>query len=284
VQVYVEGVGLCGPGLAGWAASRPVLAGAEPYAPAPAIVPPSPLLPPNERRRTVLTVKLALAVGAEAFEDAHRDATETATVFTSSGGDGDTLHEILTGLASEHREISPTRFHNSVHNAPAGYWSIATHSHAPSSSLCAHDASFAAGLLEATVQAKVDNGAVGLIAYDLRYPEPLHSVRTIGTLFGVALILTPWPTERSFARLDVEPRRATGGTTHMAYPALEELRRSTPAAWSLPLLAAMARKEPAAIVVDYVSGLELFLTVELVASRAASTGHQWDKSLAGARC
>jgi hypothetical protein len=279
VQVYVEGVGLCGPGLAGWAASRPVLAGAEPYVPAPAIVPASPLLPPNERRRTVLTVKLALAVGTEAFEDARRDPTETATVFTSSGGDGDTLHEIITGLASEHREISPTRFHNSVHNAPAGYWSIATHSHTPSSSLCAHDASFAAGLLEAATQATVDNRAVGLIAYDLRYPEPLHSVRAIGALFGVALILTPWPTEGSLARLDVEPRRATGGASHMASSALEELRRSTPAARSLPLLAAMARNERAALVVDYVSGLELFLTVQLTASRTASTGDRSDRSL-----
>ena len=283
MHVYVEGVGLCGPGLAGWAASRLVLAGAEPYVPAPAIVPASPLLSANERRRTVQTVKLALAVGTEAFEGAQRDATESATVFTSSSGDGETLHGILTGLASEHREISPTRFHNSVHNAPAGYWNIATHSHAPSSSLCAHDASFAAGLLEAASQAMVDDRAVGLIAYDLRYLEPLHSVRAIGALFGVALILTPWPTESSLAGLDVEPRRAADGTTHMASPALEELRRNTPAARSLPLLAALARNEPAALVVDYISGLELSLTLEPVAPRTASEGDRHDKSLAGAR-
>jgi hypothetical protein len=283
MQVYVEGVGLCGPGLTGWAASRPVLAGAKTYVPAPTVVPASALLPANERRRTVLTVKLTLAVGTEAFEDALRDPTETATVFTSSGGDGDTLHEILAGLASEHREISPTRFHNSVHNAPAGYWNIATHSHAPSTSLCAHDASFAAGLLEAATQATVDDCAVGLIAYDLRYPEPLHSVRAIGALFGVALILTPWPTEGSLARLGVEARREAGGATHMASPALEELRRSTPAARSLPLLAVLARNEPAALVVDYLSRLELSLAVEPVASRRASTGDRPNESLARAR-
>ena len=283
MRVYVEGVGLCGPGLAGWAASRPVLAGAEPYVPAPAIVLASPLLPANERRRTVLTVKLALAVATEAFEDALHDATETATVFTSSSGDAETLNGILTGLASEHREISPTRFHNSVHNAPAGYWNIATHSHAPSTSLCVYDASFAAGLLEAATQATVDDCAVGLIAYDLRYPEPLHSVRAIGALFGVAIILTPWQTEGSLARLGVEPRREAGGTTHMASPALEELRRTTPAARSLPLLATLARNEPAALVVDYISGLGLSLAVEPVASRRASTGDRPDESLAGAR-
>jgi hypothetical protein len=51
----------------------------------------------------------------------------------------------------------------------------------------------------------------------------------------------------------------------------------------MPLLAALARNEPAALVVDYISGLELSLAVELVASRRVSTGDRRDKSLAGAR-
>lgn len=283
MRVYVEGVGLCGPGLAGWAASRPVLAGTEPYVPAPPAVPPCPLLPANERRRTVQTVKLALAVGIEAFEGARRDPVETATVFTSSGGDGDTLHGILQGLAAEHREVSPTRFHNSVHNAPAGYWNIATHSHAPSSSLCVFDASFAAGLLEAATQATVDDRAVGLIAYDLRYPEPMHQVRAVGALFGIALILTPGPTETSFASLDIQLRRGTGGSSLMASTPLEELRRGTPAARSLPLLAALARNEPAALVVDYLPELELCLALEPVAAKTASEGDRRERLLAGAR-
>ncbi|HTZ78555.1 MAG TPA: beta-ketoacyl synthase chain length factor [Stellaceae bacterium] len=266
MRVYVEGVGLCGPGLGGWAASRPVLAGAERYVAAPAVVPPSALLPANERRRTVLTVKLAMAVGAEAFANAGRDPAETATVFTSSGGDGETLHGILSGLASDEREISPTRFHNSVHNAPAGYWSIATRSHAPSSSLCAFDASFGAGLLEAASQATAEERAVGLIAYDLSYPEPLHSVRAVGALFGLGLVLTPWPTQMSLASIDVAPRRAAGNPSPMADEALEALRRSTPAARSLPLLAALARREPASIVLDYLPDLELRLSLEPVAA------------------
>jgi Beta-ketoacyl synthase, N-terminal domain len=273
VQLYVEGIGLRGQGLAGWAASRLVLTGAEPYVPTPVIVPPSPLLPANERRRTVQTVKLALAVGMEAFGCAQRDATETSTVFASSGGDGDTIHEILSVLASEHREVSPTRFHNSVHNAPAGYWSIATHSHAPSCSLCAHDASFAAGLLEAAVQTTVNKCPVGLIAYDTRYPEPLNSVRPIGAPFGVALVLTPWPTEASLARLDVEPGRPSGCLSVMASAELEELRKSTPAARSLPLLAALARNEPVALVMEYVPPLEICLSLEPTTSKLVSVGN-----------
>ena len=265
MRVFVEAAAVRGPGLAGWAASRAVLAGAASYQPAPTEVPPSPLLPANERRRTVQTVKLALALGAEAFAAAGRDPAETATIFTSSGGDGDTIHEILATLASDDRALSPTRFHNSVHNAPAGYWSIATRSHAPSTSLCCRDASFAAGLLEAAVQATVDDRAVALIAYDLRYPEPLHAVRPIGALFGAALVLAPAPTPAAFARLDVELGRS-GGASLMADAALEELRRGTPAARGLPLLAALARGAVAQVTIDYVPGLTLAVAVEPVAA------------------
>ena len=265
MRVFVEGVGLRGPGLDGWAASRPVLAGGTAYRPVPTELPPSPLLPANERRRTVRTVQLALAVGAEAFFAAGRDPAEVPTVFTSSGGDGQTIHEILEVLASADRELSPTRFHNSVHNAPAGYWSIATRSNASSSSLCAHDASFAAGLLEAAVQATVEGEPVALIAYDLRYPEPLNSVRPIGAMFGAALILAPTPAPAAFAALEIELGRA-GRASVMQDAELEVLRRGTPAARSLPLLAALARREPLRVAVEYVEGLALGIAVQPLAA------------------
>ena len=119
MRVYLEGIGLCGPGLPGWQDSANILAGRAEYQPIPTIIPLPTLLPANERRRTVPTVRLALAVGAEAFEHAGRDPADTATVFTSSGGDGETMHAILEVLAADAREVSPTRFHNSVHNAPS---------------------------------------------------------------------------------------------------------------------------------------------------------------------
>ena len=153
MRVFVDGVGLRGPGLNGWQASCAILAYSEAYTPAPPVLPSSELLPPAERRRTVPTVRLALAVGSEAIMHAKRDPAVTASVFSSSCGDGETIHQIFEVLASPEREVSPTRFHNSVHNAPAGYWSIATQSREPSTSLCCHDASFSAGLLEAAVQA-----------------------------------------------------------------------------------------------------------------------------------
>ena len=100
------------------------------------------------------------------------------------------------------RDVSPTRFHNSVHNAPAGYWSIATGARGPSTSLCAHESSFAAGLLEAAIQAHAEATRVLLIAYDLPHPFPLSAVAPVSAPFGVALLLAP----ARLGRLDRAPR------------------------------------------------------------------------------
>jgi hypothetical protein len=250
MRVFVEGVGLLGPGLCGWEAGRDVLAGRSPYVPAPAVLTASPLLPPAERRRCVPTVRLAMAVGAEALGHAGRDPAGVATVFTSSSGDPDTLHNILETLASADRELSPTRFHNSVHNAPAGYWSIATGCREPSTSLCRDDESFQAGLLEAVTQVVVDRGIVALIAYDLPYPEPLAAVRRIAAPLGVALVLTPERTERTIAELEVTLSQGAVEPTRMADPELEALRTGNPAGRGLPLLAALAGERAASVELD----------------------------------
>ncbi len=272
MRVYVEGVGLCGPGLSGWAPSIPILTGAQEHVPAPTTIPPSALLPPNERRRAAQTVRLALAVGAEAFAGSARDAAATATIFTSSGGDGDTIHEILRVLASPNRELSPTRFHNSVHNTPAGYWGIATRSQAPSSSLCCHDDSFAAGLLEAAAQATVENRAVALVAYDVQYPAPLSEARPIGAPFAVAIILAAKPSPASFAGVELCVGPQCGSASTLSSPTLETLRQSTPAARSLPLLMALAHSEATEIVLDYFTELQIAMSVTPIAAGAAESG------------
>ncbi len=261
MEVFVEGIGLCGPGFESWNAGRRILSGEISYQYAPAIIPVPVLLPPTERRRTVPTVRLALAVGIEALENARRDPKGTATVFASSGGDGETVHSILDVLASPVREVSPTRFHNSVHNAPSGYWNIAVGSHEPTTSLCAYDASFAAGLLDAAVQATIDRRAVLLVAYDLPYPEPLASVRRIETVFGVGLALTPERNENSFACLALEIV-ANSQSTASRDRGLEHLRTGNPAARSLSLLEVLARGIDGTVAIEYLSGSTIAITVE----------------------
>jgi len=258
---FVEGVGLAGPGLRGWAASRAIVADRQAYARAPTAIAASELLPAAERRRAGMPAKLALAAGQEALANAGRDASAIATVFASSSGDCDNLHHILEALATAEREISPTRFHNSVHNAAAGYWSIATQCRAPSTSLCCHNASFAAGLLEAASQVAIAGASVALIAYDHPYPEPLNAVRPIRGDFGLALVLAPQATDRTVATLDVAFVGQEAAATRVADPGLEALRTGVPAARSLPLLAALARGSREMVILEYVAGTHLRVTV-----------------------
>lgn len=261
MRLYVEGIGLLGPGLDGWLASRDVLAGKMAYVAAPTNLRASDMLPAAERRRAGVPIKLALAVGQEAFQHAARDTKTTSTVFTSSGGDNDNVHAINGILATAPLEVSPTRFHNSVHNAAAGYWCIAAGTHEPSTSLCAYDASFAAGLLEAATQVTVDNAAVVLIAYDHTYPEPLNAVRPITAALGIALILTPHKTGKSIASIEVDFVPGKAQETGMPDAGLEALRNGVPAARGLPLLAALARAEAAQVNIDYLGSNHLDIRV-----------------------
>ncbi len=259
LSAYVEGVGLLGPGLKDWPAGCAVFTGAAPYESRPTVLPVPESLPPAERRRTGPIVKVALAVGLEATGRAAVHPSHLPTVFTSSGGDGQNCHEICQTLASADRQLSPTRFHNSVHNVAAGYWGIANGARAPSNSLCAHDASFAAGLLESLAQVAVDRTSNLLIAYDSQYPEPLSSKRPIQDAFGVALLLSPERRSTSLARLTVDLADST--PDRMQNPPLEALRMSIPAARALPLLACLAIGEERRVVIEYLTSVSVAVQV-----------------------
>ena len=261
MRLFVEGIGLLGPGLDGWSASRAVLAGDTAYVAAPTNLRASDMLPAAERRRAGVPIKLALTVGQEAFLQSGSDTRMASTVFTSSGGDNDNVHAINGILATAPREVSPTRFHNSVHNAAAGYWCIAAGSHEPSTSLCAYDASFAAGLLESATQVTIDGAVVAMVAYDHPYPEPLHMVRPITAPFGMALILTPRQSNKSLAALEVEFVSGRTQETTMQEAGLEALRIGVPAARGLPLLAALAVGKPAQISIAYLDDNHLNIRV-----------------------
>lgn len=254
MRLFVEGVGLAGPGLDGWEAARAILRAESPYRSAATRLAASELLPPAERRRVGVPVKLALAAGREALESAGRHAAAVSTVLASSGGDCDNVHHLCESLATAEREISPTRFHNSVHNAAAGYWGIATRSNAASTSLSCHDASFAAGLLETAVQCAAGAPAVALIAYDHPYPEPLNAARPLCAPFGMAMVTAPGRTSRALAALDVEYSPARGEETRMPDPALEAVRTGVPAGRSLSLLAALARGTRETVILGYLGG------------------------------
>jgi len=252
----IEGVGLAGPGLAGWKDARQILAGRAAYERRPTAIPPVEGLPAVERRRAGKNVRLALAVGLEAAADAGRSACDLAAVFASSTGDGENLHAICEALASDDVLISPTRFHNSVHNAPSGYWGIATGAMHAADSLAAFDGSFGAGLIEALGRIGANPALpVMLTAYEVPYPQPLHALRPMLDSFAVAFVLGPPDRNARGATVSIE---TTGDApTTVDDPGLEALRRGVPAARSLPLLALLAAGKPGRVVLEYLDGFSL---------------------------
>ncbi|MEO8998008.1 MAG: beta-ketoacyl synthase chain length factor [Rhodanobacter sp.] len=199
--VYVEGIGLWSPQLGSFAALKTLLGGSTPEPPQGR--PAAATLPPNERRRAPESVLLAIEVAGQAVAMSSRDFATLACVFASSHGDQVITDYMCTTLAQAPSELSPTRFHNSVHNAPVGYWTIATGCHAPSTAVAAQRASFGAGLLEAVSQVLTEQRAVLLVCSDTAGTEPLLEVTGCTQSFGCALVLAPEPGAATMARMQL---------------------------------------------------------------------------------
>ncbi len=241
MHAYVQGVGCIASGIANWDALCDLFAGRSVYVQG-ALPPMSPdLLPPAERRRAGVVIRLALTVAQQAIDAARMVPTDLATVFASSDGDGENMHNICMALAGPTVEISPTRFHNSVQNAPSGYWSIATRSHAPSSTANGLDTVFSIALLEAMVQVHVERRDVLLVSYDVPMPEPLFGKRPVGATCAVAMVLGVRPVEGTLATIDLARVPGPGqDATSLRDAALDRLRTANPAARALPLLRCVA--------------------------------------------
>lgn len=197
------------------------------------------MLPLNERRRATPAIKLAFQAAEDAMQSAP-PASGLATVFASSDADLAIIHRICLALTATPRLISPTDFHNSVHNAAAGYWSIAAGTRAASTTISAHDGSFAAGLLEACLLVQIDGCDALLVAFDLPAPQPLHAKRSIAVPVAVSLVLTRQPTAHSLAALTCAT--TFEAETTLEGSALESLRLGNPAARALPLMQRLAQR------------------------------------------
>lgn len=254
LSVSVRGIGLLGPGLADWTRGQQLLREPPAWVFQPTVLTAPGRLPPAERRRAGDIVKLSIAVADQACAQAGVDTQHLATVFTASSGDAANCNALCEALATPQRVISPTRFTNSVHNAVAGYWHIATTSRAPSTSLCAHDSSFGAGLLEAMAQCVSARRPVLLVAGDVPYPEPLHGVRPLSAAFGVALLFDVGPGDAALSVLTLHTGETDAPPSQCGDAALDALCRGVPAARSLPLLRALAGRAPASLRIEGLEG------------------------------
>jgi len=248
LEFTIEGVGLCAPGLPSWTDAGELLRGERDYV-ASAYQRPAPaLLSPNERRRAPDSVLLALAVAEQACAMARREPGTLPNVFASAYGDLAISDYLCAELARAPLDISPTKFHNSVHNAPAGYWTIATHCMASSSAVSAGTGTFGASLLEAALLACREASPTLLVVFDTASQGPLADAIAADSPFAAAFVLSPHSVPGNVA---IRLRPGGAGAPGLApLPAsLHSLQATTPAAATLPLLAAIARRENATLTV-----------------------------------
>ena len=263
VTLAVRGIGVLGPGLAGWAIAREVLAGAIPWRDEPLAPPEVRQLPVTERRRVNGTSRFAIAVAEEAMAGLGAgERPPVSAVFASADGDGDVLDQTLAALASPEPTLSPTLFHNSVFNAPVGYWSIATRSTGWATMICAGEGSVAAALLESASQAMASRAPVLCVCVDLGYPERLAGLHALARSFACALVLDADPAVGALATIGIGTGPVHAATERVADPMVSAFARNDAAA-AIPLLARIAARKGGAVALPYLGGQSL--RVEVVA-------------------
>ena len=260
LTVFVDGIGIWAPGIEDWAALQRVLSGGDIAASGAHAKPAPAILPPTERRRAPEPVLLASEAASQAATMAGRDPATLACVFTSTHGDLAITDEMCATLAADPRELSPTRFHNSVHNAPAGYWTVAAHCNKTATAISAGPSSFAAGILEAATEVAADGEAVLLAAYDIVARGPLAEVAPSGVPFAAAFVLSPSRGAATIAQLSIYPLQGTAAPK--APPAaLAALTANPTAVQALPLLVALAERKPAKVTLTSSANTSLAIEV-----------------------
>ena len=262
MRVFVQGIGVWAPKLPSWYSAQAVIRGDAPLSDIAATRPSGALLASNERRRAPDTVLLALEVAAAACADAQLDPKILPSIFASTHGDLAVCDAMSTTLAASPELVSPIKFHNSVHNAAVGYWTIATGAVAASTALSASNETFAEGLLEAAVYALSEQRPVLFVAYDIQAAGGLASVTKSDGLFGVALVIAPKADQLTKCGLDIElvdlsgavvteaPRSpaaaaVSGNALAPMLPALERIAQGD----SRPLVLPLARHRGLSLVV-----------------------------------
>lgn len=198
------------------------------------------LIPPRERRRAPQLVKMAVEVMHQACNMADLPPDDVAVVFSSMMGDMQITDYMCTVLASSPAMVSPTRFHNSVHNAAPGYWSIATGAFSPTTAISACSYTPSMALLEACIQVAEEDTAVLCVTQEVAAPPVLKDICLSEEPFSAALLLAPAGfSSAPLAQLQFDVREGAAAWPPM--PAGFAEFDSNPSARLLPLLESFAR-------------------------------------------
>ncbi|MEN8260890.1 MAG: beta-ketoacyl synthase chain length factor, partial [Pseudomonadota bacterium] len=120
-------------------------------------------LPTHLRRRASQATKMAVTAARRACQNAHAEAKNLPSVFASAGGEIQVTDALCLALPDPNGYISPTQFHNSVHNTTAGYWSILNDCNAPTTAIAASEETVAMAFLEAWCMLRSHPGKVRIV-------------------------------------------------------------------------------------------------------------------------
>ena len=187
-KVDILGLGLWSPSFADWPSFCTGLQSGEWMTDVP--LKPG-LIPPRERRRAPQLVKMAIEVMDQACKMANMSPEDVAVVFSSARGDMQITDYMCQALAETPKLISPTRFHNSVHNAAPGYWSITTGAFTPGTAVSAHEHTAAMAFLEAAIQVVEENTPVVLVTQEVAAPFSLFDICPSKQAYSAAYLMTP---------------------------------------------------------------------------------------------
>lgn len=192
LDISFLGFGLWGRGLTSYPEfSQQLQTDFDGLAQAEFLVPKPEAIAPKERRRAGLTINIAVEVAHQACAQAAVDISQIPSVFVSAMGDTAITDYMCRKLAQPQKMLSPTKFHNSVHNAPSGYWTISAENRAPSSFVGGFAESFGAGVLEAASQSIAMQTPVLAVFYDIANEPPFAGLCPVAETLAVGLVVAP---------------------------------------------------------------------------------------------
>lgn len=217
LHFQLEGIGVWAPGISGLEQLQ--TAAGQPLAtPSDASRPPAAALSPNERRRAPEGVLLAVEVAGQAIGMSGRDPASLLSVFASCRGDQTISDYMCRTLAEDPFALSPTRFHNSVHNAPAGYWGIASGAVGTSSAISTEPRWPGLSLLDAITLALCERQPVLWVCSETRGSGPLLRLSGYTAGMACALVIAPSDPAGSHLRLEAELITTTGRPDTTGHP------------------------------------------------------------------
>lgn len=185
----ILGLGAWGPGFSNWPELRTCFKQDYSFPDSAPAAPKPQIIPANERRRAPLMVRIAVEVSSQAIDQAQLDPREVACVFGSGLGDTEITDYMCRQLSTEEKALSPTKFHNSVHNAAAGYWTISTDCMKAANSIAAYQYTAGQALIEGVCHSVSHQEPVLITLFDIAATGLFGDLFSCRDSFAAAILI-----------------------------------------------------------------------------------------------